>query len=120
MSSRDYEEFVESLTRHGARFLIVGAHAVAICAQPQATKDLGILFGNESENTVRGTGPRGPTGQNSHKSTGRLRRSSGETVGLGVVKQLSVPVPFSNGTNLVLAIIKEVALTQNTSQRSPH
>lgn len=52
MSSPGYEEFVESLTRHGAKFLI-GAHAVALCAQPQATKDLDILFGNESDNAVR-------------------------------------------------------------------
>lgn len=35
MSSRDYEEFIESLNQIGARFLVVGAHAVAFLA-PQA------------------------------------------------------------------------------------
>lgn len=39
MRSRDYEEFVESLNASGARYLIVGAHAVAFHARPRATKD---------------------------------------------------------------------------------
>ena len=30
MLSRDYEEFVASLNQSGARYLIVGAHAVGI------------------------------------------------------------------------------------------
>lgn len=53
MSSREYEEFVESLTRHGARFLLVGAHAVAFYAQPRATKDLDVLVDNDEENAAR-------------------------------------------------------------------
>lgn len=53
MSSPEYEEFVESLTRHGARFLIVGAHAVALYAQPRATKDLDVLIDNDADNAVR-------------------------------------------------------------------
>jgi predicted nucleotidyltransferase len=43
MKSRDYEEFVASLNESGARYLIVGAHAVAFHARPRATKDLDIL-----------------------------------------------------------------------------
>ena len=44
MASRDYEEFIAALNDHGARYLIVGAHAVAFHARPRATKDLDILL----------------------------------------------------------------------------
>ena len=44
MKSRDYEEFIESLKRSGARFLVVGAHAVAFYARPRATKDLDLFI----------------------------------------------------------------------------
>ncbi|MBI4488047.1 MAG: hypothetical protein HY694_03090 [Deltaproteobacteria bacterium] len=44
MASRDYEEFIAALNDHGARYLIVGAHAVAFHARPRAPKDLDILL----------------------------------------------------------------------------
>ena len=44
MLSRDYEEFLESLNAHGVRYLVVGAHAVALYARPRATKDLDIYI----------------------------------------------------------------------------
>ena len=44
MASRDYEEFIDALNDHGVRYLIVGAHAVALHARPRATKDLDILI----------------------------------------------------------------------------
>ncbi len=50
MSSRDYEEFLESFNNHGVRYLIVGAHAVAFHAQPRATKDLDLLIDQSPEN----------------------------------------------------------------------
>ena len=53
MKSRDYEEFVESLNRSGARYLIVGAHAVAFHARPRATKDLDIFIEPTPENAER-------------------------------------------------------------------
>jgi len=42
VKSRDYEEFIESLNRIGARYLIVGAHAVAFHARrvPQGPRSL--------------------------------------------------------------------------------
>src|SRR6266545_3550943 len=43
MSFRDYEEFIAALNAHGARYLVVGAHAVAFHARPRATGDLGVL-----------------------------------------------------------------------------
>jgi hypothetical protein len=44
MASQDYEEFIAALNAHGVRYLIVGAHAVALHARPRATKDLDILI----------------------------------------------------------------------------
>jgi predicted nucleotidyltransferase len=43
MASRDYEEFIAALNARGVRYLIVGAHAVALHARPRATKDLDVL-----------------------------------------------------------------------------
>jgi predicted nucleotidyltransferase len=53
VKSRDYEEFIESLNRIGARYLIVGAHAVAFHARPRATKDLDIFIEPTRENAER-------------------------------------------------------------------
>lgn len=44
MASQDYEEFIAALNAHGVRYLIIGAHAVALHARPRATKDLDILI----------------------------------------------------------------------------
>ncbi len=44
MASRDYEEFIAALNAHGVRYLVVGAHAVALHARPRATKDLDFLI----------------------------------------------------------------------------
>jgi predicted nucleotidyltransferase len=53
VKSHDYEEFVESLNQSGARYLIVGAHAVAFHARPRATKDLDIFIEPTPENAER-------------------------------------------------------------------
>jgi predicted nucleotidyltransferase len=53
MSSRDYEEFLESLNGRGVRYLVVGAHAVAFHARPRATKDLDVLIEPTVENGER-------------------------------------------------------------------
>lgn len=50
MPSRDYEEFIAALNAHGVRYLIIGAHAVALHARPRATKDLDILIEATAEN----------------------------------------------------------------------
>ena len=39
----DYVEFIACLNRHGAKYLIIGAQALAYHARPRATKDLDIL-----------------------------------------------------------------------------
>ena len=44
MQFRDYEEFIAALNGRNVRYLIVGAHAVALHARPRATKDLDILI----------------------------------------------------------------------------
>jgi len=53
MRSRDYEEFVESLNASGARYLIVGAHAVAFHARPRATKDFDVFIEPSPDNAER-------------------------------------------------------------------
>jgi len=50
MASHDYEEFIAALNAHGARYLVVGAHAVAFHARPRATKDLDILIEPTADN----------------------------------------------------------------------
>ena len=50
MASHDYEEFIAALNAHGARYLVVGAHAVAFHARPRATKDLDILIESTAGN----------------------------------------------------------------------
>src|SRR6185436_65939 len=51
--SRDYEEFIESLNQLEARYLVVGAHAVAFHARPRATKDLDVFIEPTRENAER-------------------------------------------------------------------
>ena len=46
----DYSDLLSILNAHGVKYLIAGAYAVAIYAQPRATKDLDILVKPEAEN----------------------------------------------------------------------
>ena len=46
----DYRELLFILNERGVKYLIVGAYAVAIHAQPRATKDLDILVKADAEN----------------------------------------------------------------------
>lgn len=53
MSYRDFEEFLESFHETGARYLIIGAHAVAFHARPRATKDLDLFIDPTPDNAER-------------------------------------------------------------------
>jgi hypothetical protein len=46
----DYRELLSILNAHGVKYLIIGAYAVAIHAQPRATKDLDILVKADTAN----------------------------------------------------------------------
>ncbi len=46
----DYRELLSALNAHRVRYLIAGAYAVGIHAQPRATKDLDILVKADAEN----------------------------------------------------------------------
>ncbi len=46
----DFEHVLTRLNAEGARYLIVGAYAVGIYAQPRATKDLDIFIGSDTAN----------------------------------------------------------------------
>jgi hypothetical protein len=46
----DFKELLSVLNEHRVKYLVVGAYAVSIHAQPRATKDLDILIRADSEN----------------------------------------------------------------------
>ena len=50
---RDWSEFLRCLTSHGVRFVIVGAHALAILAKPRATQDIDVLVEPTKANARR-------------------------------------------------------------------
>jgi hypothetical protein len=47
----DYTELLSVLNAHRVKYLVVGAYAVAIYAQPRATKDLDILVKADPQNS---------------------------------------------------------------------
>jgi hypothetical protein len=46
----DFEDLLSHLNAEGAKYLIVGAYAVGVHAQPRATKDLDIFIGSDTAN----------------------------------------------------------------------
>ncbi|MEM9874221.1 MAG: hypothetical protein AAF928_04960 [Myxococcota bacterium] len=53
MAHPDYEAFLASFNDHGVRYLVVGAHALALHARPRATKDLDIVIATSMANGKR-------------------------------------------------------------------
>ena len=51
--SRDFEELLESFNAAGVRYLIGGAHALALHARPRATKDLDVFIDPTRTNARR-------------------------------------------------------------------
>ncbi len=49
----DFEDFLRALTEVGARFLVVGAHALAVHGVPRATGDMDIWLETTVENADR-------------------------------------------------------------------
>lgn len=49
----DWSEFLSVLKRHGVRFLLVGAHALAAHGRPRATQDLDVLVAPTPANARR-------------------------------------------------------------------
>ena len=47
----DFKELLSALNAHRVRYLVVGAYAVSIHAQPRATKDLDILVKADERNS---------------------------------------------------------------------
>jgi hypothetical protein len=52
-ATRDFEELLAGLTRHGVRFVVVGAHALAHHAKPRYTKDLDLFVEPDHLNGTR-------------------------------------------------------------------
>ena len=51
--TKDFEELLACFLRHGVRFVVVGAHAVAHHAKPRYTKDLDLFVDSASGNPER-------------------------------------------------------------------
>jgi hypothetical protein len=49
----DFKELLEALNAAGARYLIVGGHAVMIYTEPRFTKDLDLWIGTDVDNAER-------------------------------------------------------------------
>ena len=50
MFSQDFKELLSAFAEHRVKYLIVGGYAVAVHAQPRATKDLDLFVQPELEN----------------------------------------------------------------------
>src|SRR5689334_12778158 len=48
----DFKELLSALNAHRVKYLVVGAYAVGVHAQPRATKDLDLLVRRDSENAT--------------------------------------------------------------------
>ncbi len=48
----DFKELLSILNEHRVKYLVVGAYAVGVHAQPRATKDLDILVKADAENAM--------------------------------------------------------------------
>jgi len=53
MAFRDYEEFIAALNAKRVRYLLIGAHAVALYARPRATRDLDVFLDPSRANSKR-------------------------------------------------------------------
>jgi len=49
----DWTDFLEALLQAGAKFLVVGAHAMAIHGVPRATQDIDVWVGTDKDNPDR-------------------------------------------------------------------
>jgi len=52
-ATKDFEELLGCLKRHGVRFVVVGAHALAYHAKPRYTKDLDLFIEADPVNGER-------------------------------------------------------------------
>lgn len=51
--SEDWNEFLEELTKVGARYLVVGAHAMAVHGVPRGTQDIDVWIAPDGDNVDR-------------------------------------------------------------------
>jgi hypothetical protein len=47
---KDLEELLSALNAHNVRYVVVGGHAIAVHAQPRATKDLDVFIDRRPDN----------------------------------------------------------------------
>jgi hypothetical protein len=51
--NEDFRDFLAALIETGARFVVVGAHAMAVHGVPRATGDIDIWIATDADNTAR-------------------------------------------------------------------
>ena len=51
-ASRDFEELLDALNRHGVKYVIVGGYALALHGLARFTKDLDVFFNAEPDNAM--------------------------------------------------------------------
>jgi hypothetical protein len=67
----DFKELLSVLNAHNVKYLVVGAYAVSVHAQPRATKDLDIWIKADGENvrSIFSDGPRAGCGGYSERDS---------------------------------------------------
>lgn len=50
---KDFEEFIQLLNKHKVKYLIVGAYALALYAEPRNTGDIDFFIENSNENAKK-------------------------------------------------------------------
>ena len=92
----DFKELLSILNEHRVKYLVVGAYAVSIHAQPRATKDLDILVRPDAENAEAvfaalakfGAPPQGLTAAD-FAEPGPYLRMGHPPVGVDILTQIS-------------------------------
>ncbi len=56
----DLEQLLSALNVHNVRYVVVGGYAIAVHAQPRATKDLDVFIDSKPDNAKLSTRPSPP------------------------------------------------------------
>lgn len=54
---KDQRDLLTAFNYHGVKYLVIGAHAVGVHAEPRDTKDLDVFIKADEEKTVRPCSP---------------------------------------------------------------
>src|SRR5271165_7578310 len=104
----DFKELLSALNAHRVKYLVVGAYAVSIHAQPRATKDLDILVKPDADNAKAayaallqfGAPLKGMSAEDFAKS-GSFFRMGREPVAIDILSEIPlISMPLGNAGSL--------------------